>query len=54
MTNQTDLKEQKIIILEKQLETARLQLAELARRISFLERENNRRRQDVNTLARKG
>lgn len=54
MTTPIDPKEQKIVILERQLETARQQLAELARRISFLERENNRRRQDVNTLARKG
>ena len=50
----TDPKDQKIIALEQQLERVSLQVKELARRISFLERENNRRRQDVNTLSRKG
>lgn len=52
--NSPDPKDQKIALLEKQLETANRQLTELARRISFLERENNRRKQDVNLLARKG
>jgi len=50
----TDPKDQKMIALEQQLERVSLQVKELARRISFLERENNRRRQDVNTLSRKG
>lgn len=44
--------EQKIAALEKQLEKADLQIRELARRISFLERENNRRKQEVNQIAR--
>lgn len=48
----TDPKDQKITALEKQLLRAEMQLKELARRISFLERENNRRRQEVNQIAR--
>lgn len=48
----TDPKDQKIAALEKRLDRADLQLKELARRISFLERENNRRKQDVNQIAR--
>jgi uncharacterized small protein (DUF1192 family) len=48
-----DIKDQKIALLEKQLERASSQLMELAKRIGFLERENNRRKQDVNTLSRR-
>jgi hypothetical protein len=51
--NPVDLKDQKIALIEKQLERASSQLMELAKRISFLERENNRRKQDVNTLSRR-
>jgi hypothetical protein len=47
--------EQKIALLEKQLERATLQLMELNRRMSYLERENSRRKQDVVSLSqRKG
>jgi hypothetical protein len=48
----TDLANQKITQLEQQLQRAQAQLHELNQRVSFLERENNRRRQDVTTLAR--
>jgi replication fork clamp-binding protein CrfC len=52
-TNNVD--NQKIAQLEQQLQRAQAQLLELNQRVSFLERENNRRRQDVTTLAqRKG
>jgi hypothetical protein len=51
----TDPKDQKIIALEQQLQKIAKQVAELNQRVSFLERENNRRKQDVNILAqRKG
>jgi phage shock protein A len=51
----TDPKDQKIIALEQQLQKITKQVAELNQRVSFLERENNRRKQDVNILAqRKG
>jgi hypothetical protein len=51
----TDPKDQKIVVLEQQLQKLVRQVAELNQRISFLERENNRRKQDVNILAqRKG
>ncbi len=48
----SDPKDQKITALEQQLLRAESQIKELARRISFLERENNRRKQDVNQIAR--
>jgi phage shock protein A len=51
----TDPKDQKIAALEQQLQKISKQVAELNQRVSFLERENNRRKQDVNILAqRKG
>jgi hypothetical protein len=50
-----NLQEQKLAQLEKQLERASLQIMELARRVSYLERENSRRKQDVVSLSqRKG
>jgi regulator of replication initiation timing len=51
----TDPKDQKIATLEQQLQKLTKQVNELNQRVSFLERENNRRKQDVNILAqRKG
>jgi regulator of replication initiation timing len=51
----TDPKDQKVAALEQQLQKLTKQVNELNQRISFLERENNRRKQDVNVLAqRKG
>jgi regulator of replication initiation timing len=51
----TDPKDQKITALEQQLQKLTKQVNELNQRVSFLERENNRRKQDVNVLAqRKG
>ena len=51
----TDPKDQKITALEQQLQKLTKQVNELNQRISFLERENNRRKQDINILAqRKG
>jgi hypothetical protein len=50
----SDPKDQKIAMLEQQVHTMSRQIAELAKRLSFLERENGRRKQDVNILARKG
>jgi hypothetical protein len=50
-----DPKDQKIAALEQQLQKLIKQSAELNQRLSFLERENNRRKQDINILAqRKG
>lgn len=49
-----DPKDQKIAMLEQQVHKLSRQIAELAQRLSFLERENGRRKQDVNILARKG
>jgi hypothetical protein len=50
-----DPKDQKIAALEQQLQILVRQVGELNQRVSFLERENNRRKQDVNILAqRKG
>lgn len=46
---------QKLLELERQVEQLKKQLAELNQRVSFLERENNRRKSDLNTLSnRKG
>jgi uncharacterized protein YhaN len=46
---------QKISELERQVAQLMKQLAELNQRVSFLERENNRRKSDINTLSnRKG
>jgi hypothetical protein len=46
---------QKISELERQVAQLTKQLAELNQRVSFLERENNRRKSDINTLSnRKG
>jgi prefoldin subunit 5 len=46
---------QKLSELERQVEQLKKQLAELNQRVSFLERENNRRKSDINTLSnRKG
>jgi hypothetical protein len=51
----TDPKDQKIAALEQQLQKLVRQVTDLNQRVSFLERENNRRKQDVNVLAqRKG
>lgn len=47
-----DPKDQKIAKLEQQLNKLAQQVTELNQRLSFLERENNRRKQDVNILAR--
>lgn len=50
-----DFNDKKIIALEQQLQKLVRQVTELNQRVSFLERENNRRKQDVNILAqRKG
>jgi regulator of replication initiation timing len=50
-----DSNDKKIIALEQQLQKLVRQVTELNQRVSFLERENNRRKQDVNILAqRKG
>ena len=51
MKTPTDIAEQKIALLEKQLEKATAQLLELGRRISYLERENSRRRNETNHIA---
>jgi len=46
---------QKLSELERQVAQLMKQLAELNQRVSFLERENNRRKSDLNTLSnRKG
>jgi len=46
---------QKLSELERQVAQLMKQLAELNQRVSFLERENNRRKSDINTLSnRKG
>jgi prefoldin subunit 5 len=46
---------QKLSELERQVAQLTKQLAELNQRVSFLERENNRRKSDINTLSnRKG
>ena len=46
---------QKLFELERQVAQLTKQLAELNQRVSFLERENNRRKSDINTLSnRKG
>ena len=46
---------QKLLELERQVAQLMKQLAELNQRVSFLERENNRRKSDINTLSnRKG
>ena len=44
MTNPSD---QKILQLEQQLQMALRQLAELAQRVNYLERENSRRKSEV-------
>lgn len=45
----------KVAELERKLQQLERQVAQMAQRISFLERENQRRRSDVNQLAaRKG
>jgi hypothetical protein len=50
-----DPKDQKIALLEQKVAKLLQQLAELHRRTSFLERENTRRRAEVNQMAtRKG
>lgn len=50
-----DSNDKNIIALEQQLQKLVRQVTELNQRVSFLERENNRRKQDVNILAqRKG
>jgi hypothetical protein len=49
----SDPKDQKIAVLEQQLEKASLQLMELSRRISYLERENSRRKQDISHVSQK-
>ena len=51
----TDPKDQKIALLEQQNKQLLSKLNELNQRLSFLERENARRKQDINILAqRKG
>jgi hypothetical protein len=51
----TDPKDQKIAALEHQLARLIQQVKELNQRVSFIERENARRKQDINILAqRKG
>jgi len=50
-----DPKDQKIAALEQQVSKLIRQVGELNQRLAFLERENSRRKQDVNILAqRKG
>jgi len=50
-----DPKDQKIAALEQQLARLTQQVKELNQRVSFIERENARRKQDINILAqRKG
>jgi regulator of replication initiation timing len=50
-----DPRDQKILNLEQQVKKLLDQIARMNRQISFLERENARRKQDVNQLAnRKG
>lgn len=47
--------EQKQAALEKQIQLLVAQVNELNKRVSFLERENSRRKQDIQTVAnRKG
>jgi uncharacterized small protein (DUF1192 family) len=48
-----DPKDQKIVQMEKQLAKLVQQVAELNRRIGFLERENNRRKIDINQVSNK-
>jgi regulator of replication initiation timing len=50
-----DPKDQKMALLEQQLTKLLQQVVELNRRVSFLERENNRRKLDINQISnRKG
>jgi hypothetical protein len=41
----------KFVLLEKQLNAALKQVAELAKRVNYLERENSRRRGEVGQIA---
>jgi predicted nuclease with TOPRIM domain len=51
----TDPKDQKIALLEQQNKQLLSKLNEVNQRLAFLERENSRRKQDINILAqRKG
>lgn len=45
-----DAKDKKIAELDRQVKTLLAFTSELSRRVAFLERENNRRRSDVNSL----
>jgi cell division protein FtsB len=54
MTTPNQQSDLKVAQLEKQLQQLAQQVSELHKRVMFLERENNRRKNDINQVARKG